>query len=98
MGSSPFSCKRLTHLGLLGTCVIPSFSTLDRSKDSSRSRESKPKFVTCREDLEKIRLSRHKMERFVHLPIFSKAIIGCYVRIGIGSNPQGRPVYRVSTM
>lgn len=66
-----------------------------RSKDSHRSRESRPKFVTCREDLEKIRLSRHKMERFVHLPIFSKAIIGCFVRIGIGSN-QGRPVYRVA--
>lgn len=66
-----------------------------RSKDSHRSRDSRPKFVTCREDLEKIRLSRHKMERFVHLPIFSKAIIGCFVRIGIGSN-QGRPVYRVA--
>uniref|UniRef100_A0A0P4VYM2 Plus3 domain-containing protein n=1 Tax=Scylla olivacea TaxID=85551 RepID=A0A0P4VYM2_SCYOL len=66
-----------------------------RSKDSHRSRESRPKFVTCREDLEKIRLSRHKMERFVHLPIFSKAIIGCFVRIGIGSN-QGQPVYRVA--
>lgn len=66
-----------------------------RSKDSHRSRESRPKNVTCKEDLEKIRLSRHKMERFVHLPIFSKAIIGCFVRIGIGSN-QGRPVYRVA--
>ncbi|XP_063883020.1 RNA polymerase-associated protein RTF1 homolog isoform X4 [Scylla paramamosain] len=75
--------------------VSPKKTRTDRSKDSHRSRESRPKFVTCREDLEKIRLSRHKMERFVHLPIFSKAIIGCFVRIGIGSN-QGRPVYRVA--
>ncbi|XP_069984349.1 RNA polymerase-associated protein RTF1 homolog isoform X2 [Penaeus vannamei] len=66
-----------------------------RSNDSYRSRDERPKTVTSKEDLEKIRLSRHKMERFVHLPIFSKAIIGCYVRIGIGSN-QGRPVYRVA--
>ena len=77
-------------------CVVFSLSIYSfRSKDSSR--EPRSKFVTCREDLEKIRLSRHKMERFVHLPIFSKAIIGCFVRIGIGSN-QGRPVYRVSTV
>ncbi|XP_042212673.1 RNA polymerase-associated protein RTF1 homolog isoform X2 [Homarus americanus] len=66
-----------------------------RSKDSYRSRDERPKNVTCKEDLEKIRLSRHKMERFVHLPIFSKAIIGCFVRIGIG-NFEGRPVYRVA--
>ncbi|XP_063608060.1 RNA polymerase-associated protein RTF1 homolog isoform X2 [Penaeus indicus] len=66
-----------------------------RSNDSYRSRDERPKTVSSKEDLEKIRLSRHKMERFVHLPIFSKAIIGCYVRIGIGSN-QGRPVYRVA--
>ncbi|XP_071534867.1 RNA polymerase-associated protein RTF1 homolog isoform X2 [Panulirus ornatus] len=66
-----------------------------RSKDSYRSREEKPKFVTCKEDLEKVRVSRHKMERFVHLPVFCKAIIGCFVRIGIG-NFQGRPVYRVA--
>ncbi|XP_042886270.1 RNA polymerase-associated protein RTF1 homolog, partial [Penaeus japonicus] len=66
-----------------------------RSNDSYRSRDERPKTVASKEDLEKIRLSRHKMERFVHLPIFSKAIIGCYVRIGIGSN-QGRPVYRVA--
>ncbi|KAK8720930.1 hypothetical protein OTU49_013017 [Cherax quadricarinatus] len=65
------------------------------SKDSYRSRDEKPKHVSTKEDLEKIRLSRHKMERFVHLPIFSKAIIGCFVKIGIG-NHQGLPVYRVA--
>ncbi|XP_063608059.1 RNA polymerase-associated protein Rtf1-like isoform X1 [Penaeus indicus] len=75
--------------------VSPKKNKVGRSNDSYRSRDERPKTVSSKEDLEKIRLSRHKMERFVHLPIFSKAIIGCYVRIGIGSN-QGRPVYRVA--
>ncbi|XP_071534866.1 RNA polymerase-associated protein RTF1 homolog isoform X1 [Panulirus ornatus] len=75
--------------------VSPKKTKVGRSKDSYRSREEKPKFVTCKEDLEKVRVSRHKMERFVHLPVFCKAIIGCFVRIGIG-NFQGRPVYRVA--
>ncbi|XP_047480641.1 RNA polymerase-associated protein Rtf1-like [Penaeus chinensis] len=75
--------------------VSPKKNKVGRSNDSYRSRDERPKTVASKEDLEKIRLSRHKMERFVHLPIFSKAIIGCYVRIGIGSN-QGRPVYRVA--
>ena len=57
--------------------------------------DDKPKFITAKEEIEKIRLSRFKMEKFVHLPVFSKAVSGCYVRIGIGNN-QGRPVYRVS--
>ncbi|KAF2360390.1 Plus-3 domain [Trinorchestia longiramus] len=67
-----------------------------------RSESSEPKrrrdmvtTVTSKEQLERIRLSRHKMSRFVHLPIFSKAIIGCFVRIGIGTNGIN-PVYRVA--
>ncbi|KAK8720927.1 hypothetical protein OTU49_013017 [Cherax quadricarinatus] len=75
--------------------IAPKKAKLGRSKDSYRSRDEKPKHVSTKEDLEKIRLSRHKMERFVHLPIFSKAIIGCFVKIGIG-NHQGLPVYRVA--
>ncbi|XP_064110430.1 RNA polymerase-associated protein RTF1 homolog isoform X2 [Macrobrachium nipponense] len=66
-----------------------------RSNDSYRSRDEGPKHVTCREDLEKVRLSRHKLERFVHLPIFGKTVIGCFVRVGIGVH-QGRSVYRVA--
>ncbi|XP_068214791.1 RNA polymerase-associated protein RTF1 homolog [Palaemon carinicauda] len=66
-----------------------------RSNDSYRSRDEGPKFVSCREDLEKVRLSRHKLERFVHLPIFGKTVIGCFVRVGIGVH-QGRSVYRVA--
>lgn len=52
-------------------------------------------YVNTKEDLNKIRLSRHKMERFVHLPFFERVAQGCFVRIGIGNN-NGRPVYRVA--
>lgn len=66
-----------------------------RSNDSYRSRDEGPKYVSCLEDLEKVRLSRHKLERFVHLPIFGKTVLGCFVRVGIGVH-QGRSVYRVA--
>ncbi|XP_070579046.1 RNA polymerase-associated protein RTF1 homolog [Ptychodera flava] len=50
--------------------------------------------IQGREELSKIRLSRHKLERWVHMPFFTQTVKGCYVRIGIGTN-DGRPVYRV---
>jgi RNA polymerase-associated protein RTF1 len=53
--------------------------------------------VTCKEDLEKIRLSRFKVDKFVHLPVFKKTVVGCFVRIGIGTNPEKNiPMYRVA--
>jgi RNA polymerase-associated protein RTF1 len=36
------------------------------------------------------------MEKFVHLPFYKKLVQNCFVRIGIGNNPQGRPVYRAA--
>ncbi|XP_048734690.1 RNA polymerase-associated protein RTF1 homolog [Ostrea edulis] len=55
----------------------------------------KPKFITCKEDLSKIRLSRHKLEKWCHMPFFKKTVCGCFVRIGIG-NHEGRAVYRIA--
>ncbi|XP_032241645.2 RNA polymerase-associated protein RTF1 homolog [Nematostella vectensis] len=57
--------------------------------------EYAPVPVSRPDDLERIRLSRHKMERWVHMPFFAKTLAGCFVRIGIG-NHDGRPVYRVA--
>lgn len=51
------------------------------------------KYVELQEDLEPIRLSRFKMERFVQLPFFKKLVVGCFVRIGIGQH-EGQSVYR----
>uniref|UniRef100_A0A2H8TV92 RNA polymerase-associated protein Rtf1 n=2 Tax=Melanaphis sacchari TaxID=742174 RepID=A0A2H8TV92_9HEMI len=61
----------------------------------SDTNEKKVHYITKREELNKIRLSRFKMEKFVHLPTFEKTVIGCFVRIGIG-NYNGVPVYRVA--
>ncbi|XP_067129941.1 RNA polymerase-associated protein RTF1 homolog [Centruroides vittatus] len=72
----------------------------DRSEESYRSRSEdempkKPQYISSRQELSKIRLSRHKLERWVHAPFFERAVIGCFVRIGIGTN-NGKPVYRIA--
>ncbi|XP_028417681.1 RNA polymerase-associated protein RTF1 homolog [Dendronephthya gigantea] len=51
--------------------------------------------VSSVEDVEKVRLSRHKMEKWVHMPYFEELVKGCFVRIGIGQN-EGRSIYRVA--
>uniref|UniRef100_A0A1B0CCY9 Putative rna polymerase-associated protein rtf1 n=1 Tax=Lutzomyia longipalpis TaxID=7200 RepID=A0A1B0CCY9_LUTLO len=66
----------------------------DEQKGSS-SVPKRPQYITNRDELNKIRLSRHKMERFVHLPIFERVVTNCFVRISIG-NHNGKPVYRVA--
>jgi len=61
----------------------------------SDANEKKVLYITKVEELNKIRLSRFKVEKFVHLPTFKDTVIGCFVRIGIG-NFNGIPVYRVA--
>lgn len=36
------------------------------------------------------------MEAWCHLPYFAEVVNNCFVRIGIGENMDGRPVYRVA--
>ena len=83
-------------------------SSSSSSVSSKRSGSASPKrrkslspriqeYIEKQDDLEPIRLSRFKLERFVHLPFFKRLAVGCFVRIGIGSDPaSGRPVYRCS--
>ncbi|KAJ1525694.1 hypothetical protein ONE63_008905 [Megalurothrips usitatus] len=66
-----------------------------RSVSSSKSKSKKVQLISKKEDITKIRLSRHKLERFVHLPFFNRVVEGCFVRIGIG-NHNNVPVYRVA--
>ncbi|KAA0185298.1 hypothetical protein HAZT_HAZT005207 [Hyalella azteca] len=81
---------------ILWPSVCLTYSLDYRSDVSDPGRRSnRVTTVTSKEQLERIRLSRYKMSRYVHLPIFSKAIIGCFVRIGIGTNGSV-PVYRVA--
>ncbi|CAK9804575.1 RNA polymerase-associated protein Rtf1 [Anthophora quadrimaculata] len=60
-------------------------SDSDNDKKSITSNKAKPKkpiYVNTKEDLNKIRLSRHKMERFVHLPFFDRVVQGKIYQLG----------------
>ncbi|KAF6023352.1 RTF1 [Bugula neritina] len=73
---------------------VQSDSGSESDTRSRRSREREPvKFIQVKEDLEDIRVSRHRLEQWCHMPFFKKTICGCFVRIGIG-NKDGYPVYR----
>ncbi|KAM9777800.1 RNA polymerase-associated protein RTF1 homolog [Neosynchiropus ocellatus] len=67
------------------------------SYDDDEKEESPPKSqpVSLPDELNRIRLSRHKLERWCHMPFFAKTVTGCFVRIGIG-NSSSKPVYRVA--
>ncbi|XP_053620966.1 RNA polymerase-associated protein Rtf1 [Plodia interpunctella] len=66
-----------------------------KKRDSRRSEEVEVRYADSREQINKLRLSRFKLERLVHLPFFARVVTGCFVRIGIGNN-NGNPVYRVA--
>lgn len=54
----------------------------------------KPSYITTKEELNKVRISRHKMERFISLPFFDRLVTNCFVRVTIGNNSINQPVYR----
>ncbi|XP_037550548.1 RNA polymerase-associated protein RTF1 homolog [Nematolebias whitei] len=72
-------------------------SSRSSSYDDDEKEETLPKSqpVSLPEELNRIRLSRHKLERWCHMPFFAKTVTGCFVRIGIG-NSSSKPVYRVA--
>lgn len=72
-------------------------SSRSSSFDEDEKEESPPKSqpVSLPEELNRVRLSRHKLERWCHMPFFAKTVTGCFVRIGIG-NSSSKPVYRVA--
>lgn len=65
------------------------------TKAASSTAVKRPAYLTTKDELNKLRLSRHKMERFVTLPFFDRIVTNCFVRISIGNNNMsGLPVYR----
>lgn len=70
-------------------------SSSSSSSDNEQDEEDKPAYVPTKTDMNLIRLSRHKLERFVHMPFFDRIVKGCYVKIGIGQH-NNMPVYRVA--
>jgi len=78
-----------------------SSSVSSRSSDSEEDEETREwrarrqaQPISTKEELSLIRLSRHKLERWCTMPFFNKTVVGCFVKIGIGSH-EGRAVYRV---
>lgn len=68
------------------------------SSDSSSDEENNIKMrqpINSKDDLNKIKLSRFRIEKWCHAPFFKKVAVGCFVRIGIGMN-QGTSIYRVA--
>lgn len=67
------------------------FSPPQLITDKRRSEPIKPKenkgnsstYITTLDEMNKLRLSRHKLETFINLPIFEKTIVGCFVRVNI---------------
>uniref|UniRef100_A0A3Q3W647 RNA polymerase-associated protein RTF1 homolog n=1 Tax=Mola mola TaxID=94237 RepID=A0A3Q3W647_MOLML len=72
-------------------------SSRSSSYDDDENEETPPKSqpVSLPDELNRVRLSRHKLERWCHMPFFAKTVTGCFVRIGIG-NSSSKPVYRVA--
>jgi RNA polymerase-associated protein RTF1 len=63
--------------------------------DSEKSDSLAKKFITTKDELNKMKLSRFKIEKWCHAPFFKKVATGCFVRVGIGNN-HGIPIYRVA--
>ncbi|XP_013145466.1 PREDICTED: RNA polymerase-associated protein Rtf1-like [Papilio polytes] len=72
-----------------------SSSSSGGEEEEKKREEVEIKYADTRDQINKLRLSRFKLERLVHLPFFARVVTGCFVRIGIGNN-NGNPVYRVA--
>ena len=60
-------------------------SSSGSGSDTERFKKSPSKvqkYIETQEDMEPVRLSRYKLEKFVHLPFFSKLVMNCFCRIG----------------
>lgn len=72
-------------------------STSDsEGSDTQATVYKKPVHISTLEQINQLRISRFKLEKFINLPIFDKTVIGCFVRINIGNNANHKIVYRVA--
>lgn len=69
-------------------------STSSSSSEDDNEVDDNDVLVDDLSQLEQIRLSRHKLEKWVHLPFFNDVVCGCFVKMGIG-NHNDRSIYRV---
>lgn len=84
-------CKILPTVPEKQFDIMNKFTIFHKSPLSAK----KPSFISTKEDLNKLRISRHKMERFITLPFFDRLVTNCFVRVTIGNNNvNNQPVYR----
>ncbi|XP_071722136.1 protein RTF1 homolog [Rutidosis leptorrhynchoides] len=61
------------------------------SDDERGTRSNGLKF----EDIKEITIRRSKLAKWLMEPFFEELIVGCYVRVGIGTSKSGKPIYRL---
>lgn len=67
----------------------------DASESEDEEQIKMRKSMNSKDDLNRVKLSRFRIEKWVHAPFFKKIASGCFVRIGIGLN-AGNSIYRVA--
>ncbi|CAK8679213.1 unnamed protein product [Clavelina lepadiformis] len=65
------------------------------SDKDGRANNVKRQPLLIKDKLSTIRLSRFRLENWIHLPFFKETVLGCYVRVAIGEE-EGRPVYLIA--
>ncbi len=65
------------------------------SSDEEKKDSRKHQPINTKEDLNRVKLSRFRIEKWCHAPFFKKIALGCFVRIGIGMN-AGTSIYRAA--
>ncbi|KAJ8924951.1 hypothetical protein NQ315_001116 [Exocentrus adspersus] len=94
--SSPQPQRQTATVSVRSRSRSRSSSSSSSSDNENEEEEPKtPAYVPLRQDLNQIRLSRHKLERFVHMPFFDRIAKGCFVKVGIGQH-NNASVYRVA--
>jgi len=71
-----------------------SANSAQSSSSPSSSTDAKNLVIETKEQLNKVRLSRDELGKWVHFPAFKTLVVGSFVRVGIG-NYESKPVYRV---
>ncbi len=67
----------------------------EASSDEEKPDSRKQQPINSKEELNRVKLSRFRIEKWCHAPFFKKIACGCFVRIGIGMN-AGTSIYRVA--
>ena len=73
------------------------YSSASSSSDSDEnSRNPRKQPIKSVQELNSMRLTRLRCEKWVHMPFFDGTVTGCFVRVNIGAHPtNGKRVYRV---